>query len=603
MNMVCGLIDGPPAARVLDWLLQSMLFGTLLAGITWLVTATLRRRIPPRVDALLWTLVLVKFLVPMGPPWSQSMASWWQRAPTAGLPAAIFADVHRAPVTAGTTAAAARPAAPASLDVPKEPTSPNHPTGTAAHAGSVESVDPGLSAPRWVTLVAAFYVASVALLLTFRVRAYVAFRLRCGALTGADDATSDLVTRVCRRLGARCAPSTRVSDEPAAPFIVGAIRPLLVLPRRLLVRPDELETVIVHEVAHLRRGDLLIRSLEWIAGTLFFFWPVLGWVNRRIDAAREQACDEWALSRGKLTPGAYARCLLDAAWAMSHPRNAFRPASMAGTPSMIERRIDVILESPKTRPVRRRWGLVTLVALPAWSAFALTGPAEVRGIDRMDTETGVQQRAAELYQRIAEHEAADFDGDGVLSYTERDAYLVALAMQSADAFVEAFPYADRNHSEHLDLLEALDVIKGVTLIAYADRRANATSEQSLVLEFCHKALDAQQWLLDHVTVEPCVGELDNAWSVVRRMESPSGSFSARMFNHGGPVIGTRKPCWVGERSKFQELENQIALIETRLAETTDGAMIAKLQGMLGKLEGILTELQEADADEADRSPR
>ncbi len=69
---------------------------------------------------------------------------------------------------------------------------------------------------------------------------------------------------------------------------------------------------MVHEVTHLRRGDPWLRCLQWIAGTVLFFWPVVAWVNRHIDLAREHACDRWALRHGKLCASEYARCLLEA---------------------------------------------------------------------------------------------------------------------------------------------------------------------------------------------------------------------------------------------------------------------------------------------------
>ncbi|MCP4902550.1 MAG: M56 family metallopeptidase, partial [bacterium] len=266
--------------------------------------------------------------------------------------------------------------------------------------------------------------------------------------------------------------------------------------RHLLVRPDELETIIVHEIAHLRRGDMFVRYLEWVAGTLFFFWPVVAWINRRLDAARECACDEWALCHGKLTSPEYARCLLRVVQPMRRPRFAYAPCSMATNPKTIERRIDMILHSKHCTSSRYKWSLLTLAFLLAWAGFTLTGDAvgsDGVGYDhpRSATEKSVHKRVSAIYNLVREHDAADFNRDGALSYLERDTYLVALAMRNAGPFMDEFPYADRNHSGNLDIIEAQDVIRAITLVAYADRRACATTEHVLPLEFCHAALDAQ----------------------------------------------------------------------------------------------------------------
>ncbi len=73
-----------------------------------------------------------------------------------------------------------------------------------------------------------------------------------------------------------------------------------------------------------------------------------------------------------------------------------------------------------------------------------------------------------------------------------------------------------------------------------------------------------------------------------------------MFNQGGPATGeARKCCPRADRKKFHELENQIELVETRLAEASGPAELSKLQTMLDKLEAILARLHETDVDDAD----
>lgn len=440
------------------------------------------------------------------------------------------------------------------------------------------------------------YLLCVLSLLAFRVRSYNALVTHCQSLPGADGQTHNIVLNVCRLLGVRRIPSIRISDE-RPPFVMGFFSPLLIISRHLLVRPDELETIIVHEIAHLRRGDVFVRYLEWVAGTLFFFWPVVAWINRRLDAAREYACDEWALRQGKLTASEYARCLLRVVQPMRRPRFAYAPCSMATNPKTIERRIDMILQSKHCTSSRYIWSLLTFAFLLAWAGFTLTGIAA--GPDRVEydhsmstTEMSVQKRAVAIYNLVREHDAADFNRDGVLSYLEKDTYLVALAMRNAGPFTDEFPYADRNNSGNLDIIEAKDVIRAITLVAYADRRACATTEHVLPLEFCHAALDAQEWLLANSISEPNPSELDQIWSVLRRVQGHPTGFAARMFDHGAPEqFDGRRKYDRGSRRQFHELEGSIAVIKDRLASTNDPGRIAKLELMLTKLEVIFSKLQ------------
>lgn len=197
---------------------------------------------PRRRHALLRSIVLGKFLAPVGPEWSLSFQSALDRL-------AISSAVQL-------------PADPTEDDlIPWDAKQAALMANNAKNATSAESLP-------WATMLTAMYVGMVVVLLVTRIRAYQAFRQRCSALPPADRATGELLRRVCRRLGVRSVPDVRLSDDIPAPFVAGLVNPLLVLSSRQLVSQDELETAIVHEVAHLRRGDMPMRMLQWTAGTL-----------------------------------------------------------------------------------------------------------------------------------------------------------------------------------------------------------------------------------------------------------------------------------------------------------------------------------------------
>ncbi|UCG50180.1 MAG: M56 family metallopeptidase, partial [Phycisphaerales bacterium] len=342
---------------------QSLLLGTLSAGLTYILTRLMRLRIGSALETGLWVIVLVKFLVPVGPSWTFSLGSFCRQ---------LFqsSPVHRIP-----------PTDPVALEVgqfyPAEVDSLAPSTAPAALTVPTRSpITEDSTRPRWhwSTLIGMPYLFLVLTLSAWRVRSYRALIAGCRALPEADQETLDILRNVCLRLGVRRVPTVKISDQNP-PFVIGCINPLLIISRHLLVRPDELETVIVHEVAHLRRGDILVRYIEWIAGVLFFFWPVVAWVNRRLDAAREFACDEWALRQGKLTAAEYARCLLHLAQPVGRRRFAYAPCSMATNPKTIERRIDMILQSQHFTSSRRIWRLLALAFLLCWAGVTLTGVA------------------------------------------------------------------------------------------------------------------------------------------------------------------------------------------------------------------------------------
>ena len=70
---------------LLGWLGTALLLGTFLAGMTWLLVKVLRLRAAPGLEAALWAIVLLKFLVPVGPEWSYSLPTvcgrMWETVP------------------------------------------------------------------------------------------------------------------------------------------------------------------------------------------------------------------------------------------------------------------------------------------------------------------------------------------------------------------------------------------------------------------------------------------------------------------------------------------------------------------------------------------
>jgi beta-lactamase regulating signal transducer with metallopeptidase domain len=89
----------------------------------------------------------------------------------------------------------------------------------------------------------------------------------------------------------------RVSSAIAGPVTVGALRSLVLLPLTAAtsLSPEELEVVLAHELAHVRRADFLWNLLQTLAETLFFFHPAVWWVSGRIRYERELCCDDIAL--------------------------------------------------------------------------------------------------------------------------------------------------------------------------------------------------------------------------------------------------------------------------------------------------------------------
>src|SRR5207247_1366047 len=101
---------------------------------------------------------------------------------------------------------------------------------------------------------------------------------------------------LCRRLGLRSAPRLLLSGEVGSPVLVGGTRPAIFLPPSLLAAcgEDELQLILAHELAHLKRCDLLWAWLPTLADGLFFFHPLVWLARREWRGAPEMAGGEMA---------------------------------------------------------------------------------------------------------------------------------------------------------------------------------------------------------------------------------------------------------------------------------------------------------------------
>jgi Zn-dependent protease with chaperone function len=100
------------------------------------------------------------------------------------------------------------------------------------------------------------------------------------------------------------------SEEVARPSVLGFFRPRVLVPPALVeaLTPHELQQVVLHEMEHLRRGDDWTNLLQKIGLVLFPLNPVLLWVERRLCAERELACDDRVV-RSSAGRKSYALCL------------------------------------------------------------------------------------------------------------------------------------------------------------------------------------------------------------------------------------------------------------------------------------------------------
>jgi beta-lactamase regulating signal transducer with metallopeptidase domain len=223
------------------------------------------------------------------------------------------------------------------------------------------------------------------------------------AAKAAPAAARALLVELAARVGVK-PPRLAVGDAVTGPYVVGAFAPVIVVPPALLDDAALLRAALLHELAHVLRRDALGRVVQLVALAIFWWLPVVRIVGRRLELARERACDAWALESGDIPRPAYARLLLAMAQLRTH-------ATALAAPHALDERVTSIL-SPVIRP---RLSKLHKLAILAWALLALGGARSQAAVERREVCIYTPEIAEALRQAYPE---ADSDRDGVLSHTE-----------------------------------------------------------------------------------------------------------------------------------------------------------------------------------------
>jgi len=190
----------------------------------------------------------------------------------------------------------------------------------------------------------------------------------------------ETLNRARLRLGLRRAIGLRVSPARISPGVFGLSQPIVYWPARLTRRLTdiELETVFLHELAHVRRRDNVISSAFAVLQAVFWFNPVVSWIETRLLQERERACDELVLQSGAPARN-YAASLLKVCSFCLRPPVV---VGMSATGSNLNQRVEAIMTA------RNRSKLdATRKALLAIAAAALVfAPVAIGALSRQSAD-------------------------------------------------------------------------------------------------------------------------------------------------------------------------------------------------------------------------
>ncbi len=266
----------------LQWLCGATTAGTVAVLLTLFAIPAIRRVWGARAAQCLWVFPLLILLVP-----------WPRESPVGVLPSAVNLPAVVVSVVVPTVSAAP----------PEAVARPDQ-----RHRASIP----------WVFVIwATGFVASLVFLVFRAVGAGLLVR------RSRDISASAAVQKALADLGFPRRVQIRETPDLLSPAVCGWWRPVILLPPGWaeIAEPDELRWVLLHEIGHIRRGDLLWRWVFQFARTVHWFNPVVWLANGMARRDQEMACDAWVLDqRNNFSGVSYGEVILRMAGRLGVPQ-------------------------------------------------------------------------------------------------------------------------------------------------------------------------------------------------------------------------------------------------------------------------------------------
>jgi len=251
----------------------------LLVVVLFVIDLLLRRKVRAIFRYYLWLLVLVKLILP----------------PTLSLPTGIgYWAADRLPsVSSSTFDLAGDKVMGAPVETPLIQPSEN----LVEHAPTAVTADVPLAPLTWQAVLFILWLVGV---LAFSVVLAQRLKFVRGLMAGSSPGSNNLlgVMEQCRlQMGVRRQVGLRLSEAVSSPAVCGLLKPVVLMPADLVEKlsPEGLRATLIHELAHIKRGDLWVNAAQTALQVVYFYNPFVWFANSVIRKVCEEAVDETVL--------------------------------------------------------------------------------------------------------------------------------------------------------------------------------------------------------------------------------------------------------------------------------------------------------------------
>ncbi len=222
-------------------------------------------------------------------------------------------------------------------------------------------------APFWIAGVVVFHLRSLAGWLS-------AQRLRSRGVCQAPDPWPSRLQHLSARLRVTVPVTLLETCLAEVPVVIGYLRPVILVPVGMLAAMSsaQVEAILLHELAHIRRRDYLVNLLQTVVEGFLFYHPAIWWISGVIRAERENCCDDLVVSASG-DAREYAAALTN----LEQARRSAGQAALAATGGSLMKRIRRLLSEPEgsaLAPVLSA-GILTIALAGGLAAWQTSAPA------------------------------------------------------------------------------------------------------------------------------------------------------------------------------------------------------------------------------------
>jgi beta-lactamase regulating signal transducer with metallopeptidase domain/ketosteroid isomerase-like protein len=371
------------------WLAHALAEGAVRGSVILLAAAgasLILRRSSAAMRHLAWTAGIAGALLAV--PLAQLLPRWPLAVSGPLAPLAAWSPTPRVPDPHGVTVPEASPA-------------PSVPMGT-----SLPEAEPAPSAVNWFAL--AWLLGAAALAVSFLTAAIRLLRILQTAAPVKSAAVERLTRAVAGDLGIpRERFRLRSTTCELTPMTWGFWRPTVLLPAACLEWEEErLCPVLIHEIAHISRGDVVTQALASLACVVYWFNPLVWWAAREMLIERERACDDRVLRSGSKA-STYAQELLEMARSLGARWTAARVSPAMARRSQISERLLAVLDPalPRHGATRASLFAVTIGALVVLAPLAAVVPVRAKAVESLPAAFAAQPPSAQAELDLEEARA------------------------------------------------------------------------------------------------------------------------------------------------------------------------------------------------------